>query len=65
MKKEDVKKQEEAKKSETQVLLQQFSKELSALQERFEVVIYAVNQVQENGEVLPTIKVLKKEDLKN
>jgi len=38
-------------------MIEQFSKELEELQKKHDLTLFAVNQVQNNGEVIPVIKV--------
>jgi hypothetical protein len=49
---------EKTNENESKVRLQQFVQELRILQEKYKVEIFAVNQVQDNGEVIPTVKLI-------
>jgi len=46
--------------SESKVRLGEFVNKLRNLQDEYKVEIYAVNQVQPNGEVIPTVKIIDK-----
>lgn len=49
---------EKTNENESKNRLQQFVQELRNLQEKYKVEIFAVNQVQDNGEVIPTVKLI-------
>ena len=44
-------------KQEVRERLEKFDKELQGLMVKYEAVLYAANQVNETGEVLPVIKI--------
>jgi ABC-type phosphate transport system auxiliary subunit len=50
--------QEKMKDAESKTRLQKFIEQLEKLQEQYSVKIYSVNQVQENGEVIPMTKII-------
>ncbi|MFA5072017.1 MAG: hypothetical protein WC511_06745 [Candidatus Pacearchaeota archaeon] len=43
---------------ESRMRLEKFAAELKQLQENYGIGIYAVNQVQQNGEVIPIVKLI-------
>ena len=46
-----------AKKTELEQRVEDFEKELTSLQERYSLRLYATNQAMENGEVFPLVKI--------
>lgn len=48
------------KEVESKKRLREFAEKLNELQKEYFVTVYAVNQVQQNGEVIPIIKIMDK-----
>jgi len=51
---------DKSNENESKVRLGNFVQKLRELQAEFNVEIYAVNQAQQNGEVIPTVKIIDK-----
>lgn len=46
------------KEVESKKRLREFAEKLDELQKQYQVRMYPVNQAQQNGEVIPTIKIM-------